>query len=215
MFDWSWLGELFSGMLHLFDPLKAIAHWKIWAQIYDIYKRVKGWEDWYKKHVLAQIQAEQKLFHQIVDTWVKPVLKIIDTIRRLSGLVGLFNKQLATRLNLMFTRVEGYILLPFNKATQRLNQIQNVFTGFLTPLGYFDRSTLLNSIWRDIGLIGELLRNPLGKSIAAGTGTPAPSVPTRYAGLRAYFAGQASDIQPAVDGSVTTVRSLIGQIDQV
>lgn len=212
--DLGWLGDLLHGLLHVFSPLKSIAHWKIWVQIYDVYKRLKGWEDWYKKHILSQMQKWQALQHQLFNQFVAPILRIVDLVRRITGVVGIFNRALADRLNLMFLRVEGYLLLPFNKMTARVNSLGAIFRTILTPLGYFDRATLLNSIWRDIGLLATLIRNPLGGTIAKGTSVPPPPIPLRFGYMTDYLQGNSSPIQADVDGSVKYVQTLLELIDR-
>lgn len=208
--DWSWLGNIFGDLLHVFSPLKSIKHWKIWAQLWDLYKRVKGWEDWYKKHILARMQAEQKLQREIFDRFVMPVLKIVDLVRRITGVVGIFNHQLASRLNLMFLRVEGYITLPLRTATGRLNSLGGIFQAILTPLGYLDRATMLNSIWRDFGLLKNLLRNPFGATMGTGTITATPPFDQQVSYMTNYFTGAPSPITSSLDTDYTELLKLLG-----
>lgn len=208
--DFSWLGGLFGAFLHLFNPLRSIKHWKIWAQIWDLYKRVKGWEDWYKKHILAQMQAWQKLQHQIFDRFVLPILKIVDLVRRITGVVGIFNRTLANQLNLMFLRVEGYLTLPLRTVTGRVNGLGGIFQAILTPLGYFDRATMLNSLWRDFGLLKSLLRNPFGATMPAGTLSPTPPFDQQVSYMTDYLQGQDSPIKTPLDQDYTELLQLLG-----
>jgi hypothetical protein len=158
--DISWLTDFVFSILNVFSPLKSIAHWKIWAELLKWYERFKKWVDWYREHVIKPMRAEQQALARIRDKFIMPVIKLIDHIRQLTQIVGIFSKGLAAKLNYQFLKVEGYLLKPFNDATARINQLYGTFGGFLTALGYFDRATLLNSIWRDAGLIRQTLWNP-------------------------------------------------------
>ena len=204
--DWSWLGGIFRGLLHVFDPLKAIAHWKIWAEIWKAYLKFKKWRDWYRDHVGKQIRAFQKLQRQIYDTFFVPFLKIIDTIRRISQVVGLFNRRLADRLNVMFLRVESWLLQPMNAMIKNINAQASVLQAILTPLGYFDRATLLNTLWRDIGKLRELLRNPLGGSVKDPGNVQRVATAQQVSNVTDYLKGASSPVQSAVEDALTALQ---------
>lgn len=209
--DFSWLGDLFNSFLGLFNPLKGIKHWKIWSELFTIYKHLKTGIDWYREHVIKRMKALSQLEHQLFNTFLAPALKIIDTVRRLAGLVGIFNKGLATKLNQMFFRIEGYLLLPFNKLTQRMNQLQNVFSGFLTPLGYLDRFTLLNSAWRDIQFLRQLLFDPNGAGVVPSS---VPSIRTfddSFGTISGYLQGKDSPLKTDVDAGLQTILGYMQQ----
>lgn len=207
--DLSWLGDLFTSFLGIFKPLAKIAHWKIWAAIWDLIQRLRNWYKWYQQNVQKRMQAMRALYNHYYQQFVAPILKIVDTVRRLTGIVGLVNHKLAAKLNAIFYRIEGYILLPFNLVIQRINTMQRMFGGFLTPLGFFDRATLLNSFWRDVGLLRRLLENPLGSATPT---APPPSIPDfekSFQPLTSYFSRQASDIQPDVDAGIQNIVSYL------
>lgn len=209
--DWSWLTGLFTDLLHVFDPLKGIKHWTIWSELWHVWQTIKKWRDWYRDHVQKQIKAMQDLQRRIFNTFLKPVLTIIDTIRRITGVVGIFNKGLANRLNTLFLRVEGYILEPFNALTAKFNKMERIFDAFLTPLGYFDRATMLNSIWRDFGLLRNLFRNPFGAGAIVGGLGPTTPLSDQTVWVTNYLTGQASPIQPSLDQGMQDFFSFIGQ----
>lgn len=209
--DFSWLGDLFGNFLGIFNPLKGIKHWKIWAELFNLYKHLKAGIDWYKAHVVKRMKALSQLEHQLFNTFLAPALKIIDTVRRLSGLVGLFNKGLATKLNQMFFRIEGYLLLPFNLLTQRLNQMQNIFSGFLTPLGFLDRATLLNSAWRDIQYLRQLLFDPTGAGVSQSSVPGIRTFDDSFGSISSYVQGQPSPIKSEVDAGV---QAILGYMQQ-
>lgn len=175
--DWSWLGDIFSAIKSGVQWIAKHLWSDIWHHLSDLYQRIRGWYQWYQHNVQQPMQAAQQNFRKLYDHFVLPILKIVDLVRRITGLVGLFNKRLAGKLNLLFLRIEQNMLLPLQLYTQRINALSHLMGGFLTPLGFLDRATLLNSAWRDIGQLRSLLRNPYGEIVPAGT---LPQTPTMH-----------------------------------
>lgn len=170
----SWLHTLWGGIKSIARPLLNLKGSHIWRELAGLYARLKTWFDWYRNHVHAHIQQMQALRRQIYAQFFQPILTIIDTIRRAAQVVGLISPKLAAKLNGIFLRIEDRILRPFAVLTDRFNAVSNVLRSTLTPLGYLDRATLVNSLWRDIAHVRELLRNPIGGVIP-----PQPLPPTR------------------------------------
>lgn len=200
--DFSWLGDLFGKIIGLFNPLKSIAHWKIWVELQNWYKRFKQWRDWYRDHIMNPMKQLQQLQRQLYNQFFAPLLRLVDHIRQLTQIVGIFNRKLANQLNLYFLRVESYILQPFNIMTSRTNALGRAFQGMMTPLGYFDRGTLLNSVWRDAALIKEILHNPFEQHPPAATPAPRPTVSEQVSAVRQYLASgtgpYAEDVNTAI-----------------
>lgn len=200
--DWSWLTNIFSG---IYDALVWVGKFLLshaWKAIIAIWQHLHAWYAWYEANVQKPMQAARQNFAKLYDQYILPILKDIDLLRRLSGLVGLFSKRLAAKLNLLFFRVEQLVLLPLQLYTTRVNVLSGMPGGFLTPLGFFDRYTLLNSAWRDMGLLRTLMRNPNGAPPIAGSTPQGQSVASQVQVYDAYVAGQPSPIQPAVDTMV-------------
>jgi hypothetical protein len=206
-----WLGNIFGSLLHVFSPLKAIAHWKIWAELKTWYDRFKKWRDWYKQHVLAPMQKMRKMQQDLYNQFFRPLLKVVDDLRRITSIVGIFNRKLANKLNYQFLRVESYLLAPLNKITSRVNGLGRALTGIVTPLGYLDRATLLNSVWRDAALIKEILHNPYEQHPAAATLPAGPTISDRV-GWTLEYAGSGSGPYAAdVDAGVANYQTLRAQ----
>lgn len=208
--DFSWLGGIFQAAVNLLKPLTQISHWKIWAAIWDMIQRFRNWYKWYQQNVQKQIQAARARFNKVYDQFVLPILKIVDLIRRITGAVGIVNSRLAAKLNAMFLRVESYLLKPLNDVNAKLTQLGNIFTGFLTPLGYLDRATLINSLWQNIDDLHKLFY-AVGADPNAGTPTPAGvPVATMIATASTDESGQQTPITDAVQTAITNARSYIG-----
>jgi hypothetical protein len=185
--DFSWLGDLFGKLLGIFNPLKNIQHWKIWAEMKAWYDRFKKWRDWYKTHVMGPMQQMQKLQRQIYNQFFKPILLLVDHIRQLTSIIGVFNKKLADKLNFQFLKVETILLSPFNAMTSRVNSLGRAFQSILTPLGYLDRGTLLNSIWRDAALVKGILHNPFDQHPLPAAAPPQKTLHDTITGAKQFL----------------------------
>lgn len=209
--NWSWLGELFKGV---FEILKGIVHLKwseIWQGLQDVVQALKDWHRWYVNNVQKPIQQARTNFRKLYDHYLRPVLSLVDTLRRISGVVGLFNKRLAAKLNSIFFRIEAALLAPLRIWQNRINSLGGIFRSLLTPLGYLDRATLLNSLWRDVGQLREILRNPTGAVIPAGA--PAARIPIveQVADLRSYFESGSGPLAPRVDAALDSFQQFLAQ----
>lgn len=207
----TWLLTALDKLLGRFNPLKNIQHWKIWAELKAWYTRFKQWRDWYKQHVMNPMQQMQKLQRQLYDTYFAPVLNLVDHIRQLTGIIGIFNRKLAAKLNYQFLRVESYLLEPFNIVTERTNRLGYAIQGMLTPLGYLDRATLLNSIWRDAGLIKQILHNPWNQHPAAASLPAATTISQAADNTLAYIQTGGGPYQPDVDQAVTNFQKYMAE----
>lgn len=207
--DWSWLTGIFKT---IWSIIKKIVHLKwsdLWKALQDIVQRLRNWYRWYQQNVQKNIQAARQRFRILYDHFILPVIKVIDTIRRITQLVGLFNKRLAAKLNLVFLRIEAKLLLPLNLYNQRLNVLSGMFSGFLTQLGYLDRATLDNSIWRDVRQLREIFRNPLAGTIAPAALPTSPTFQDQQSALTDYLSSGGGDLAPRVGDAVTTFRGYI------
>ncbi|MGH9487143.1 MAG: hypothetical protein ACRD04_06075 [Terriglobales bacterium] len=208
--DLSWLGNLFGSFLGIFKPLAQITHWQIWSAIWDLINRLRSWYKWYQTNVQANMKRMRALYDHYFNTFVAPILKIVDTIRRMTAIVGLVNHKLATQLNTMFERIEGYILLPFNTVIQHINTMQRMFGAFLTPLGYLDRATLINSFWRDLVGLKSIWSNPFNTTFTDSPVPPPQPINTAVSDISQTVQGKQTEISDDVSTNVSTVKQLIG-----
>jgi hypothetical protein len=205
----NWLGNLLGSLLVRLSPLKSIAHWKIWAEMKSWYDRFKKWRDWYKQHVMGPMKQMQAMQRQLYNTFFKPLLLLVDHIRQLTSIVGIFNRKLANKLNYQFLKIESYILMPMNTMTSRVNALGRTFSGFLTILGYFDRATLLNSIWRDAGLVKSILSNPLDQHPGSYTLSASTSITDMQTNTRQYLNSDTGPYAADVDQTIMTLRGYL------
>jgi hypothetical protein len=209
--DFSWLGNVFKG---LFSILKKLVHLKwsdLWRGLQDVLHRLKNWYGWYKTHVQQPIQQARANFKKLHDRFILPVIRMVDTIRRITSIVGLFNKRLAAKLNSVFFRIEAALLAPMRAFLNRVNSLGHVMQAFLTPLGYFDRATLLNSLWRDVGQLREILRNPTGAAIVAGPAAARIPIAEQVSNVKVYLQDSSGPLAARVNTKVDTFQQFIAQ----
>lgn len=208
--DWSWLTNIFSA---IWSAIKYIVHLKwsdIWRGLQDLVHKLRSWYAWYVANVQKPMQAAQQKMRALLDHFILPIVKVVDDIRRLLLIVGLFNQRIAAKLNLVFLNIEAKLLAPLNLYANRINLLSGMFPGFLTQLGYFDRSTLDNSIWRDVRQLREIFRNPLAGTIAQ-TNTPTtPAFSDSQSALAEYLESGGGPLQPRVDQAVQNFHSFLG-----
>lgn len=208
--NWSWLTGIFQT---IWGIIKKIVHLKwsdIWKALQTLVQHLRNWYRWYQQNVQKQIQQARQNFRRLYDHFILPVIKVIDVIRRITQIVGLFNKRLAAKLNLVFLRIEAKLLLPLNLYLNRLNLISGMFNGFLTQLGYFDQATLDNSIWRDVRQLREIFRNPLAGVIPSATLPTSPAFQDQQSMLSDYLQNGGGDLQPRVDAAVSALQGYLG-----
>ena len=210
--DLSWLGAIFSPILKVLSPLKNIHQWQIWAELKNWYERFKKWRDWYKQHIMAPMKQMQQLQRQIYNQFMKPLLLLVDHIRQLTAIIGIFNKKLADKLNFQFLRIESYILAPMNSMTSRVNQLGRAMTGIVTLLGFLDRGVLLNSIWRDAGLVKEIIHNPFGQHPPAATVPAQPTLQDRVGWTREYLNSDGGPYAADVDAAALNFKGSLAQL---
>jgi hypothetical protein len=203
------LRDALRSVLRRLKSLKDIKTWKIWAEINSAYERWKRWRDWYKTHVQTYIDSIRKLQRQIYQQFFLPVLKIIDTLRRMSQIVGIISPKLAAKLNSIFFRIEGALLAPLRAWQNRINGLGHIMQAILTPLGYFDRATLLNSLWRDAKYLRVLAQNPLAGTVPESTLPHARTTAETVQLVKDHDSGLPTDFSDEVHASVAAVRTFL------
>ena len=210
--DFSWLTGIFSKLIGIFSPLKTLQQWRIWAELQHWYERFRRWRDWYRDHVQTPMRQMQALQRQLFDQYFRPVLVLIDHIRQITGIVAIFNRRLADRLNFYFLRVESYLLAPFNRATERTNTLARIVDSILTPSGLFDRDGILNTIWRDAALVKSILHNPYSVHPSP---TPAPAVTSTsdiVSQARTYLTSGGGDYADDINSLISLGQQTLAEI---
>lgn len=207
--DWSWLGELLHGILEILKGIKHLKWSEIWQGVQDVVQALKDWHRWYVNNVQKPIQQARTNFRKLYDHYLRPVLSLVDTLRRISGVVGLFNKRLAAKLNGIFFRIEAALLAPLRIWQNRINSLGGMMQAILTPLGYLDRATLLNSLWRDAKYLRHIVLNPLARPSTVPNVPPVPTTTENVQFVKGYSTGIKPADSSGLDADVDAFRRLI------
>lgn len=155
------------------DALKALLHgnWRqFWHDLKAAWDTLRKWAKQIHDTVFGPLDQIRKTIQKLYDTFWKPVLTVIDSMRHIVSVVGIFDRKLAAKLDQRLWNLEGKLLAPITTLYKRLNSISSYFRAILTTLGLLDRALLVESIRRDCSIIWHVLMNPTGKQ-------PPPATP--------------------------------------
>jgi hypothetical protein len=179
-----WLGD------HLWRGIKALRHLnfrKIWDKIHAGYERFNKALDWWKRHVQEPMDRMRRQIWGIYDTFFKPIVNFIDSLRTMIRPLALFNRKLAAKLDHRLMALEGKIMWPITTALHRINEISSYFTALITTAGRLARPVLLESIRRDALLVWEVLTNPRGALFEKLERPGTPSIESVQRDFREYL----------------------------
>jgi hypothetical protein len=207
--DLGQISELFGEIKKILEWIKQKLLSHLWAAIKAILTHIHDWYKWYQDHVQKPMRQAQQNFRKMYDEMIRPILKWVDLLRRITGLVGLFNKRLAGKLNAIFFRIESDLLLPLRLYTARVNTLSHMMGGFLTPLGFFDNATLLNSIWANVADTRAILRNPLGSTVSSNGLPTTPDFNDQIIAVSDYVSTGSGDVGARVDSGYDVFTELV------
>jgi len=150
--------------------LSKIYHWL--QMLFCLYQRLHSWLE---KYVICPLKQEEAFLLELYNTYILPIVKLMNDLERLTQIIGIFDKKLAAKIDQALWNLELKITSPILRAMQRVNVMASYIEAMLTLGGYFDRLTQLSSIWRDAGLIRSILHNPYQQQVTIGA--PAPEIP--------------------------------------
>ncbi len=175
-------GILKGGVLAVLKALKTLSHlnWReLWQYIKKTYEHFRKWVQWYQDHVLKPISDLRRSVMQLYDTYFRPVISFLESLRTFVRFLSIFDRKLAALLDSKLTWLENIVMTPITAMLKRINSISSTMRAMITPLGMLDRVLLLESMRRDASLIWEVLTNPR----AAISTVKAPPAPYTYSDL--------------------------------
>jgi hypothetical protein len=159
----------------------------IWAWLKKAYAHLKTWEGYYKKYILQPMEKERQAIYNLYNTYFRPIVRVIDDLRKLTGIVALFNRKLAAKIDQRLMALEGWILTPITDLLKRVNQLSSWGRAITTELGYFDRATMIESMRRDVCDIWSVLTNPQQMNLAQAGTAAQPGTATTVSNLQQYL----------------------------
>jgi hypothetical protein len=163
--------------------LNLLAHFKwreLWALLKEWYDQLRKWIAWYQKHVLKPLSDLRASIMRLYNTFFRPVIAILESLRTMLRFLSIFDRKLAALLDAKLVWLEGIVMTPITAMMKRINSMSSTMRAMLTPLGMLDRVLLLESMRRDASLIWEVLTNPRA---AISTLKPPPA-PYMYSDLK-------------------------------
>jgi len=208
------LGRLWSILSHPIASVQRALAWFKLSNLRDLWARFKRYWDeyqkWKKKYldqIWAPIDAIRRVIFQIYNTFFRPVIELIDTFRKLTTIIALFDEKLAAKLDARLLALEAKLLAPVTFMLNRVNAIGTYIQAIVTASGLIDRSVLVASIKRDGDLIWSVLTNPLGQTIKRPKPPEAVPLSDIVRGARQYSANRTGPWALEMDALVGEVQN--------
>ena len=163
------LSRAFNALLHL----KPSA---IWHALKRIKKRIDDARAWWRDHVQAPLDRIRAQIRQLYNTFFRPIINIIESMRKVVRILAIFNRRLAARLDQRLAWLESKVMWPITTMLHRLNEISSYVRALFTASGLLDRLVVIESIRRDALLVWEVLTNP--RAVIFAPAKPGPPRPT-------------------------------------
>ena len=164
------LGNIFGSIIdwlkHLKDTWLGHLIGSIWDRVKKIYKSIAG----AIKKIICIIQAYEDLVQQYEDKILKPIINLIQRVRRVLLIFRIFHFKFAERLDNYLAIQEAKLARIFLFQRRWLNYVIDGLNLIVDPFGLFNEGMYVKSALRSIGdLFGALWgaqNHPLGSSDA-------------------------------------------------
>jgi hypothetical protein len=84
----------------------------------------------------------------IYDRFLRPIFDTIEIVRRTLQLLAALKVRWAAELDAKLAELEGRLLWPIREAYRYINETRDVVNRIIDLDGFFQRATLLRSLWR-------------------------------------------------------------------
>lgn len=176
--------------------------------------------DWLKatfQPVFDFLRAVRDVVTRLYDTFVKPVLAVIDFIRQLDRVLQVFHINLLSGLDAVLTRVEQRIDGVVQWLYARLNDVFNILNTIVGLDGFFQRYMFLHTQARDVGYSWRIMLNSWSRPLSddqvhhlhhfAKHPTPDEAI----ADTAAWLGGDEANYGADLDAAVATWEELFGE----
>lgn len=205
---WGVVKNAFQGVLKFLKLLVQFKWRELWQLLKSAYDHLRRWINLIQRYVFGPIERMRRQIMQVYDTFFRPVLRVIENLRQIVRMIGIFDKQLAAKLDGALLSLEGKLMAPITSALKRLNQISSEIRATVTALGFLDRGMLVESLRRDASIIWSVLTNPKGRIY----GAVKPAQPYSYsdfqADAHAYFTTGSGAVADYIAEAQTNAREV-------
>lgn len=129
----------------------------------------------------------------LYDTWLRPLLKFIDTTRQILRVLEAFHFKWAAAADAALGRLEGKLSAPLLLAIKQLNLVSNQVNRIVTLDGALQRVTLVRSHIKHAACINNVWWNSQASPAAANDGATVAPFETTTAPSDVLLAWKASD----------------------
>ena len=159
-------GSILDFLKHLKDTWLGHLIGSIWDRVKKIYKSIAG----AIKKIICILQAYEDLVTQYEDKILKPIINLIQRVRRVLLIFRIFHFKFAERLDNYLRIQEAKLARIFLFQRRWLNYVIDYLNLIVDPFGLFNEGMYVKSALRSIGdLFGALWgaqNRPLGSSDA-------------------------------------------------
>lgn len=208
-----WIAQGFRWLGRHLEALRHLDFKHLWEKIKAGYKRLKGWIQWYQDTVQKPIQAIRDRIMGIYNTFFKPIIQFLDSLRVFIRIIGLFNRKLAAKLDARLWDLESKVMFPITYILRRVNSVSSQVRAWFTALGLLERSLLLESLRRDALLVWEVLTNPRARLFEPGAPFGSYTYSDLHVDVQVYGKTRSGPIADYIDEAHRSVREdLLGVI---
>lgn len=154
---WGFFGKFWNSVLRPFVT------WS-WQQI----QKLHAWLKDTLGPVLKFLNAVREDILRIYDKWLKPIFVTLDVLRSITRLLAEFHVPFAQKIDDKLSALETRLLRPIRFALEKVNEAIGWIDRIVTFDGLFQRLTLIESQWRYVGDMWNVLlkHQPAGVSFA-------------------------------------------------
>lgn len=206
---WSKISSVARTLWNHLRAIRSLNLSGIWNTFKKLYERFQRWLAWYQRHIMGPLDRIRAQLDQLYQRFFAPIIRFLDALRGPLRILAIFNRKLAAKLDGYLFRLEERVMAPLLAIYKRVNQLSSYFRAIITTLGYFDRSTLVESIRRDASLIWEVLTNPRSVIYNSIAQKPPLDVHAIKTATQDYLASQTGDLQPLIDSGISYAKTLL------
>jgi hypothetical protein len=222
---WSWLLKLLSGIVQLMQRIWDFIVKRLLAGILDALRAAAQWLEARLQPIIDFLTRLRALLQRLFNTYVRPVLIVLQRIRQFVHLLALLHVHIAQRLDAFLAKLQGKIIQGFYTVTAAINTLTQILLALEDPEYLIKHPVLLLSIRRQIpALIQAATGRPPGywfpspRGAAGGVFAP-PAIPFTYASPGAIAPASAlltNDGLPSdLSGVVNCYEYVATAVDQV
>lgn len=148
-----------SAVKAVLNALKNVSLARIWRWLMKAWDYYKRFRKWYRDHMQGPIDRMRRNLQEIYNRFFRPILQILDKVRVMTRVLGIFFPKLARAIDRKIFALEARLLAPWSAAIRRLNALSSWATALMTRSGLIDRDINIFTQARDWKSLWKVLLN--------------------------------------------------------